>query len=145
MLLFVFVQTFSSATADPFIYRPGRLIPRADRDFLRKLRLPQSSKVVPGDDFMTSFYNQTLDHFTYRPESYTTFKQKYLINSKYWSGTANSTCRPIFAYLGDEAPIEESIPGFLEDNAPSFKALLLYIEVRKRYHVISTYATLLFE
>ncbi|XP_056168952.1 uncharacterized protein LOC130138578 [Syzygium oleosum] len=82
------------------------------------------------DDFKTFFFNQTLDHFNYRPESYTTFKQRYLINSNYWGG-ANSNA-PIFVYLGAESPIDGApvVIGFLTDNAAQFKALLVYIEHR---------------
>ena len=50
-----------------------------------------------------------------------------MVNSKYWGG-ANA---PIFAYFGAEAPLDYDLPaiGFLTDNAPQFKALLVYIEV----------------
>ncbi|CAL0324193.1 unnamed protein product [Lupinus luteus] len=76
------------------------------------------------------YYNQTLDHFNYRPESYTQFQQKYVINFKYWGG-ANSSA-PIFAYLGAEEALDNvpSSIGFLTDNAASFNALLVYIEHR---------------
>ncbi|MED6143828.1 hypothetical protein PIB30_009639 [Stylosanthes scabra] len=82
------------------------------------------------DDVKTFYYNQTLDHFNYRPESYETFEQRYLMNFKYWGG-ANSSA-PIFAYLGAEAPIDGSPQGlgFITDNAASFNALLVYIEHR---------------
>jgi len=88
-----------------------------------------SVAAVDAEEVKTFFFNQTLDHFNYRPESYTTFQQRYLINSKYWGG-ANSSA-PIFAYLGPEAPIDDSPTsiGFLIDNAASFNALLVYIEV----------------
>ncbi|XP_054792131.1 uncharacterized protein LOC129316417 [Prosopis cineraria] len=82
-------------------------------------------------DLKTFYYPQTLDHFNYRPESYTTFPQRYAINSKYWGG-ANSSA-PIFAYFGAEGPIDGALNGsigFLNDNAPSFKALIVYIEHR---------------
>ncbi|KAI6669918.1 hypothetical protein NL676_004803 [Syzygium grande] len=81
-------------------------------------------------DFMTFFYNQTLDHFNYRPESYTAFNQRYVVNSKYWGGSDSSA--PIFAFLGAEAPIDGDIAsvGFLTDNAAKFRALLVYIEHR---------------
>jgi len=84
---------------------------------------------VDAEEVKSFFFKQTLDHFNYRPESYTTFQQRYLINFKYWGG-ANSSA-PIFAYLGAEAPIDNSpnTIGFLIDNAPSFNALLVYIEV----------------
>ncbi|XP_043699785.1 lysosomal Pro-X carboxypeptidase-like [Telopea speciosissima] len=83
-----------------------------------------------SSDFETFFYTQTLDHFNYRPESYKTFQQKYVVNFKYWGG-ANSSA-PIFAYLGEESPLDQDLGviGLLNDNAPQFKALLLYIEHR---------------
>ncbi|KAF8034742.1 hypothetical protein BT93_C0910 [Corymbia citriodora subsp. variegata] len=83
-----------------------------------------------ANDYETFFFNQMLDHFNYRPESYTTFKQRYLINSNYWGGTNSSA--PIFVYLGAESPIdgEPTTIGFLTDNAAQFKALLVYIEHR---------------
>ena len=82
-----------------------------------------------SEDFQTFYYNQTLDHFNYRPESYTTFEQRYVMNFKYWGG-ANASA-PIFVYLGAEADLDYDLPavGFLTDNAPQFKALLVYIEV----------------
>lgn len=92
------------------------------------------SKAIPSSysvsDFKTLYFNQSLDHFNYRPESYTTFKQKYLISAKYWGG-ANSSA-PIFVYLAPEKPLEV-VPttenGFVIDNAPQFKALIVIIEV----------------
>ncbi|KAF8034745.1 hypothetical protein BT93_C0911 [Corymbia citriodora subsp. variegata] len=82
------------------------------------------------EDFATFFYNQTLDHFNYRPESYTAFNQRYVVNSKYWGGADSGA--PIFAFLGAEAPIDGDVAnaGFLTDNAAEFRALLVYIEHR---------------
>uniref|UniRef100_A0A6N2L602 Serine carboxypeptidase S28 family protein n=1 Tax=Salix viminalis TaxID=40686 RepID=A0A6N2L602_SALVM len=84
------------------------------------------------EDFETFFYNQTLDHFNYRHESYDTFPQKYLINSKYWGGSDTDCSAPIFVYLGAEAPINGSLDtiGFLVDTAVHFKSLLAYVEHR---------------
>ncbi|XP_021899078.1 lysosomal Pro-X carboxypeptidase-like [Carica papaya] len=81
-------------------------------------------------DFLVFNYTQTLDHFGFKPESNMTFKQKYIINSKYWGG-ANTTS-PIFVYTGDEAPIEgvAAYAGFIVELASRFKAFLLYIEHR---------------
>ncbi|XP_062172630.1 uncharacterized protein LOC133878138 [Alnus glutinosa] len=89
-----------------------------------------SASVNVSDDFQTFYYNQTLDHFNYRPESYSTFQQRYVINSKYWGG-ANSSA-PILAFFGAEAPLDGDLTfiGFLTDNAVHFKSLLLYIEHR---------------
>ncbi|CAI9104931.1 OLC1v1003722C1 [Oldenlandia corymbosa var. corymbosa] len=89
-----------------------------------------SSSSSSDEDFKPYFYDQTLDHFNYNPESYTRFKQYFVINSKYWGG-ANSSA-PILAYLGAEAALDGDIGaiGFLTDNAPRFKALQVYIEHR---------------
>lgn len=89
------------------------------------------SSATISEDFQTFYYNQTLDHFNYRPESYSTFQQRYIINFKYWGGVADQSNAPIFAYLGAESPLDNapSVIGFLTDNAPQFKALLVYIEV----------------
>ncbi|KAI6670094.1 hypothetical protein NL676_004979 [Syzygium grande] len=85
---------------------------------------------VSSKDFQTFFYNQTLDHFNYRPESYTTFKQRYVINFKYWGATNASA--PIFVYFGGEAPIDIDMAycGFPMDNAAQFRALVVYVEHR---------------
>ncbi|KAL0370136.1 UNVERIFIED_CONTAM: Lysosomal Pro-X carboxypeptidase [Sesamum angustifolium] len=81
-------------------------------------------------DSKTHFYTQTLDHFNYAPQSYATFRQRYVVNSKYWGGPSSNS--PIFAYLGAEAPLDEDLEviGFLNDNAPHFKSLSVYIEHR---------------
>ncbi|CAI9104935.1 OLC1v1003727C2 [Oldenlandia corymbosa var. corymbosa] len=88
------------------------------------------SSVGSGNDFETKYYEQTLDHFNYQPQSYATFTQKYVINSKYWGGANSSS--PILAYLGAESSLgnDFSYIGSLSDNAPRFKALLVYIEHR---------------
>uniref|UniRef100_A0A2C9UN91 Lysosomal Pro-X carboxypeptidase n=1 Tax=Manihot esculenta TaxID=3983 RepID=A0A2C9UN91_MANES len=109
---------------------PYDIIPRLDPLRGRVRRLPETSGASLSDDFQTFYYTQTLDHFNYRPESYTTFKQRYLINFKYWGGANVSA--PIFAYLGAEAPIEYDLAfvGFLTENAAQFGALVVYIEHR---------------
>ncbi|XP_030455201.1 uncharacterized protein LOC115676423 [Syzygium oleosum] len=96
---------------------------------LRRTFIQDPTRVVRAKDFQTFFYNQTLDHFNYRPESYTLFKQKYVINFKYWGG-ANASA-PIFVYLGAEAAIDGDIGGvgFLMDNAAHFRALLYRVEI----------------
>ncbi|KAL5708618.1 lysosomal Pro-Xaa carboxypeptidase [Ranunculus cassubicifolius] len=76
------------------------------------------------------YYTQTLDHFNYRPDSNTTFPQRYLINSDFWGGAKKKS--PIFAYLGAEQPISDEAPlaGHIFDIAPKFKALIVFIEHR---------------
>ncbi|XP_065868564.1 uncharacterized protein [Euphorbia lathyris] len=83
-----------------------------------------------SEDLKTYFYNQTLDHFNFNPESFQTFQQRYLISSKYWGGGKSSS--PIFVYLGAEASLDFDLPyvGFLSDNAARFNALLVYTEHR---------------
>ncbi|KAH9660410.1 prolylcarboxypeptidase-like protein [Citrus sinensis] len=62
----------------------------------------KSSLHLPPE-FVTYYYTQTLDHFNYKPESYATFQQKYIMNFKYWGGA--STSSPIIVYIGEEAPL----------------------------------------
>lgn len=88
-----------------------------------------SSSSPNSKDFKTYYYRQTLDHFNYAPQSYATFRQRYVVSSKHWGGASSNS--PIFAYLGAEAPLDGDLTviGFLRDNAPYFNSLSLYIEV----------------
>ncbi|GMP88727.1 hypothetical protein CsSME_00040606 [Camellia sinensis var. sinensis] len=117
---------FNSVSAIPHNNIP-RLSVRGQK-FLRDPSVTVSASV--WKDLKTYFYNQTLDHFNYNPQSYAKFKQRYLMNSKYWGG-ANASA-PIFVYLGAEEPIDGDIAvvGFLPENAPRFNALMVYIEHR---------------
>ncbi|OVA17907.1 Peptidase S28 [Macleaya cordata] len=89
-----------------------------------------SSSSTDDKDYKTIYYTQTLDHFNYRPDSYATFQQKYVINFRYWGGA--NTSAPIFAFLGEESDIDGDVAviGFLSDHAPQFKALMVFIEHR---------------
>ncbi|KAJ8429622.1 hypothetical protein Cgig2_012284 [Carnegiea gigantea] len=92
--------------------------------------MTKPSSLSNNTNMTISHYSQTLDHFNYRPESYLTFKQKYIIYSKHWGGAkANS---PILVYLGDEAPLyDDAINSMiLSDYAARLKALLVLIEHR---------------
>ena len=122
LLLIILFAASSSATKSTKI---PRLSPSGEQLFLHD---PETLlEVSVSDDFETFFYNQTLDHFNYRPESFSPFQQRYLVNSKYWGGPN----APIFAYFGAEAPLDNDLStiGFLTDNAPESKALIVYIEV----------------
>ncbi|KAK3205849.1 hypothetical protein Dsin_019895 [Dipteronia sinensis] len=125
-LLFFFTIFFDSFTASRF--NIPRLSPIKGA-ILQEPELLSSERNISGD-YEDLFYNQTLDHFNYRPESYSSFQQRYVISSKYWGGSNSSS--PIFAYLGAEAPLDNDVLsiGFLPDNAVRFKALLVYIEHR---------------
>ncbi|XP_061342201.1 uncharacterized protein LOC133288462 [Gastrolobium bilobum] len=105
-------------------------IPRLSVTRSRKTSIYDTAALAETEEVKTFYYNQTLDHFNYRPESYSTFQQKYMMNSKYWGGAKTSA--PIFAYLGAEEAIDASVvnQGFLNDNAASFRALLVHIEHR---------------
>ncbi|RZB76430.1 Lysosomal Pro-X carboxypeptidase isoform B [Glycine soja] len=89
-----------------------------------------SSLHLSDDDLKTFYYTQRLDHFNYRPDSYHTFQQRYMVNFKYWGGAKSSA--PIFAFFGAEGPVDEDAKyiGFLRDNAPQFNALIVFIEHR---------------
>ena len=138
-LLFIFLICSTYLTSTHSLMIP-RLSPLAEWE--TTLHDPAALRAI--DDVKTFYYKQTLDHFNYRPQSYQTFQQRYLINFKYWGG-ANSSA-PIFAYLGAEAPIDSSPAGigFLTDNAASFNALIVYIEVLQRtaffYNTVMLYS-----
>ncbi|KAL3628203.1 hypothetical protein CASFOL_027249 [Castilleja foliolosa] len=74
------------------------------------------------------YFTQILDHFNYNPVSYQTFQQRYLINDTNWGGPKS----PIFVYTGNEGNVEwfAQNTGFMFENAPRFKALLIFIEHR---------------
>ncbi|CAI0462616.1 unnamed protein product [Linum tenue] len=84
----------------------------------------------PQQLYREEFFTQVLDHFTYTPQSYQTFQQRYLVNDTYWGGAKNKA--PIFVYTGNEGGIEwfARNTGFMFDVAPHFNALLVFIEHR---------------
>lgn len=86
--------------------------------------------------YTTHFFQQTLDHFNYRPESYLLFNQKYLMNREFWDNDPHHPTGPIFVYTGNEGDIGwfADNTGFLPDIAPRFRALLVFIEV---YNIIN--------
>ncbi|CAK9150482.1 unnamed protein product [Ilex paraguariensis] len=65
-----------------------------------------------SNEFETHYYTQVVDHFNYRPQSYATFQQWYVINYKYWGGASSNA--PIFVYLGAEAPLDYDIGGIFQ-------------------------------
>uniref|UniRef100_A0A2N9G0J8 Lysosomal Pro-X carboxypeptidase n=1 Tax=Fagus sylvatica TaxID=28930 RepID=A0A2N9G0J8_FAGSY len=89
--------------------------------------LSQANSPKPKMSYKTQYFPQQLDHFTFQPNSYKIFYQKYLINNHYWQHGA-----PIFVYTGNEGDIEwfAANTGFLLDIAPKFRALLVFIEHR---------------
>ncbi|ESQ50150.1 hypothetical protein EUTSA_v10002179mg, partial [Eutrema salsugineum] len=85
---------------------------------------------VDKSDHEIFYFNQDLDHFTFTPKSYMTFQQRYAIDFKHWAGAKANA--PILAFLGEEASLDHdlAVVGFLGDNGPRLKALLVYIEHR---------------
>ncbi|PWA93096.1 serine carboxypeptidase S28 family protein [Artemisia annua] len=122
LLLFVF--TFSATTFGALNKTPRLSL------INRSLKDPNAVSATVSKDLQVFFYNQTLDHFNFNPESYATFPQRYFINFKWWGGA--KTHAPIIVYLGAEGPIDRDIEilGFFTENAPGFNALLVYIEHR---------------
>jgi len=91
--------------------------------------LKQRSHSAPNTLYRTKFFTQILDHFNFNPQSNHVFQQRYLINDTFWGGAKNNA--PIFVYTGNEGNIEwfTQNTGFMFENAPSFHALLVFIEV----------------
>ncbi|XP_013713065.2 lysosomal Pro-X carboxypeptidase-like [Brassica napus] len=82
-----------------------------------------------NSDLNFFYYHQNLDHSTFTPKSYQTFRQRYVINAKHWAGSKANA--PILAFLGEEASIESDLyVSFFQDNGPRLKALLVYVEHR---------------
>ncbi|KAG9456824.1 hypothetical protein H6P81_001332 [Aristolochia fimbriata] len=134
LLLILVGVVVGLASSSSYNSNPSRMIGMRRRGWNTNMRIVsshvQSAASLSLGDYQTYNYTQTLDHFNYDPESYTTFEQKYVINSKYWGGA--NTSSPIFVWAGQEAPleIEWDALNIMLDIAPRFKALLLYIEHR---------------
>lgn len=88
------------------------------------------SSSFASTELKTFYYDQTIDHFSYGPQSYKTFKQRYVVNFTCWGGEKSNS--PILAYLGAESPLDLDLMGigFLKENAPTLKALQVFIEVK---------------
>ncbi|KAH7542070.1 hypothetical protein FEM48_Zijuj02G0034400 [Ziziphus jujuba var. spinosa] len=121
LLISLFILSSDSAS-DEFNLHFPKPIRGVTPDDIKTMYAPLS------DDYEILYYNQTVDHFNYRPLSYTSFKQKYVINSKHWGGSP----APVFVYFGAEARLTNGTVtyGFIADHAIHFKALQVYIEHR---------------
>ncbi|KAL1319975.1 hypothetical protein AAHE18_14G023100 [Arachis hypogaea] len=93
----------------------------------------QNTKTQYHDHVVNMSCTQILDHFNYKPESYITFQQRYVIDFKNWNGSKWGTSI-FFLWFDDKASLEDGIDvaGFLKGNTLCFGALLLYIEVEKK-------------
>ncbi|KAM3685275.1 hypothetical protein ACJW31_11G105500 [Castanea mollissima] len=127
LLIFVFFITLTCASQP----RKPRLTVLGGRNKDRNgVHRPSLIASDSNNDYQTFYYDQTLDHFNYQPISYTTFQQRYVVNFKHWRGARVGA--PIFAYMGEEASIDDDVGhiGFMPENSRKFGALELYIEHR---------------
>ncbi|KAL9422292.1 hypothetical protein AB3S75_034541 [Citrus x aurantiifolia] len=128
-LLFILLHT-KLASPTPLKYIPKLGVLRGINVFQNPSENLTSSE--PKSDLKTFYYDQTLDHLNYNPESYLTFPQRYVLNFKHWGGGGGAAAAPILAYLGEESSLDDDLRGigWLSDNAHRFKALQVYIEHR---------------
>lgn len=92
---------------------------------LFSLFFASANKDVP---YVEIYFEQFVDHFNFVSFHQQTFKQRVLIQDKWWKrGTG-----PIFFYTGNEGPIEAfwNNTGFMFDIAPHFGALIIFAEHR---------------
>lgn len=125
--LSIFTLLSAAAAATVGAEPPPAFFPRA----ARQATLQASKDPKTTLPYSTHFFPQQLDHFTFRPEGSVTFNQKYLMNARHWDRRGGA---PIFVYTGNEGNIEwfAENTGFMLDVAPRFRALLVFIEVRRR-------------
>lgn len=140
--IFLFVLISSTISLARSEVAPLGIFPKVPRNASNRREGHQVDDSTDSDLKMF-YFDQNLDHFTFTPKSYMTFQQRYTIESKHWAGADDNA--PILAFLGGESSLETSSAiGFLRDNGPRLKALLVYIEVCifiKRYeiHIIIFY------
>ncbi|XP_060065701.1 dipeptidyl peptidase 2-like [Ylistrum balloti] len=79
-------------------------------------------------DYKEKFFDQYIDHFNFVSYGEKTYKQRYLIQDRWWREGQG----PILFYTGNEGPIDEFADntGFMYDIAPEFGGLLLFAEHR---------------
>lgn len=84
-----------------------------------------SSQNMP---YVETYFEQYVDHFNFLSYRQQTFKQRVLIQDKWWKRGSG----PIFFYTGNEGPIDEfwNNTGFVIDIAPEFGALVIFAEHR---------------
>lgn len=93
---------------------------------LREIPVTQGEQSVP---YTAGYIDQYVDHYNFAKFGNKTFKQRYLIQDKWWDKINNG---PIFFYTGNEGPIEAfwNATGLMFDLAPRFGALVLFGEHR---------------
>ena len=126
-LCLLLLTNFAFASTSPLKNIPKLGVVRGRTIFLNPSKKISTSE--PEGDLETYYYDQTLDHFNYNPQSYLT-PHRYVLNFNYWGG-GGAMAAPILAYLGEESSLDDDLGGigWLIDNAHRFKALQVYIEV----------------
>ncbi|KAG5043932.1 lysosomal Pro-X carboxypeptidase-like isoform X1 [Glycine soja] len=126
---FIIITLFSLFSAPSLTFAFVPILPRFPSSAV-SAELKQRSHSSQNGLYRTKFFTQILDHFNFNPQSNHTFQQRYLINDTFWGGAKNNA--PIFVYTGNEGNIEwfTQNTGFMFENAPSFQALLVFIEHR---------------
>ncbi|KAL8515887.1 hypothetical protein ACS0TY_014547 [Phlomoides rotata] len=129
VVVFLLLLLLLPLTVSTFPHKIPRLSPH-NRDALRFRNPNERVRGIRKVGLKTHWYKQTVDHFNYAPESYASFRQRYIVSSKHWGGPNSNT--PIFAYLGAEDAIDADLPviGFPFDIAPYFNSLTVFIEHR---------------
>ncbi|XP_033763264.1 dipeptidyl peptidase 2-like [Pecten maximus] len=79
-------------------------------------------------DYQEKFFDQYIDHFNFASYGEKTYKQRYLIQDRWWRQGHG----PILLYTGNEGPINAFADntGFMFDIAPEFGGLLVFAEHR---------------
>lgn len=123
--LFLLVTVMGCSVIDCFRAHP--LSVRLRSHDVRK----QRNVVAQSNGYETHNYTQVLDHFSFVSES-RTFQQRYFLNKTFWGGPLNNS--PIFVCMGEEDSLDDLVLaggcGIVIENAPQFKALLLFVEHR---------------
>ncbi|XP_021378734.1 dipeptidyl peptidase 2-like [Mizuhopecten yessoensis] len=79
-------------------------------------------------DYQERFFDQYIDHFNFASYGSKTYKQRYLIQDRWWRPGVG----PILFYTGNEGSINDFADntGFMYDIAPEFEGLLVFAEHR---------------
>ncbi|KAJ9559290.1 hypothetical protein OSB04_013904 [Centaurea solstitialis] len=107
-------------------FRTTRLSAR-DRFMLKTV---DTESTTNSEEYEVYNYTQTLDHFNFKTESYTTFQQRYVMNSKYWGGPP---IIPSFFFLLGRSPTSWEMYNMTGLSVRLLRGLTLFWFI-SRYH-----------